>query len=175
MPDGRTCQTCRRSSRLYSALARTYYDGLAKDLVWQLKFERAQAATKEMALLMKPLLPTEGKNLLITHAPTATSRVRQRGYDQAQLIAKELARLSGLPYAACLLRLGQHRQVGSSRVARKAHLAEAFQAKNLNRLRDAHVILIDDVLTTGATLEAAAATLKAAGAARVEAVVFARP
>lgn len=97
-----------------------------------------------------------------------------RGYDQARLIARACARQADLPHASLLLRLGQQRQVGLKRQQRLSQLEQAFEIRNTERVRGAHIMLVDDVVTTGATLEAATKVLKAAGANRVEAIAFAQ-
>jgi ComF family protein len=114
------------------------------------------------------------QNAVVVHIPTATTRVRTRGYDQAKLIARQGARHARLPRASLLLRLGQQRQVGLKREQRLSQLENAYRIRNEHRVRGAHIVLVDDVATTGATLEAAAKALKAAGAKRIEAVVFAQ-
>jgi ComF family protein len=149
------------------------YQGVVKDAVWKLKFEGAQAAAQDMAAAMARLIaPNEG--MVIVHAPTATSHIRRRGYDQARLLARALARQTGQPYLPCLVRVGQQRQVGASRKQRFEQLTGAFRVAAGYNVTGQTILLVDDVLTTGATLEAAAVVLKKAGAARVEAVVFAR-
>jgi ComF family protein len=124
-----------------------------------------------MAARLRPLLPT-GRDVVIVPVPTATSRVRQRGYDQAKLLARALSRQARLPYLDCLARTGQAHQHGASRSQRLRQLTAAFRVRRQRAVRGSHIVLIDDVVTTGATLEAAAAVLHAAGATRVEAVVF---
>lgn len=151
----------------------TPYKGLAKDLLWKLKSGGAQAAATVMARQMLTLL-TPDKNLLVVPVPTATSRVRQRGYDQAKLLARELAKQARLPYADCLARMGQSHQVGANREQRRQQLGEAFWVRHRRLVWRARILLIDDVTTTGATLETAARALKAAGAADIQAIVFAR-
>jgi len=150
----------------------TEYDATGKKLVSALKFSGVQAAAEPMAILLAALLPS-GTDVVVP-VPTATSRARLRGYDQAVLLAKQLARQAGADYLPCLLRRGQHRQVGASRGQRLTQMQDSFMLRRMDRLAGRHVILVDDVLTTGATLEAAAALIKKAGAKRVGAVVFAR-
>ena len=102
-------------------------------------------------------------------SPAAPLRLRARGYDPGELIAARCADLLGLPLARCLARRTDRRQVGRSR-------AERLAARPRIRATGpvpARVLLIDDVMTTGSTLAAAAAILRAAGCERVEGAVFA--
>lgn len=172
-PQFRTCLSCSRMSGLNQVYVPTVYDKLAKDLMWQLKFYGVQAAAMTMSKYMLPLLPSDAQACLVP-VPTATKRARGRGYDQAKLLAHELSRRSHLPYVDCLRRSGQTHQVGASRKERLQQLEAAFHVKR-NLVRDQNIILIDDVITTGATLEAAAATLKEAGVRHISALVFAQP
>jgi ComF family protein len=171
-PAGRTCIVCRRQSHLYAVRAATVYDGLAKDMVWRLKFHGVQEAAAMMARQMASFGFDE--SAVLVPVPTATRRVRNRGYDQATLLARELGRQTGLPRADYVRRSGQTHQVGASRRERQRQLQAAFRIKPGSTTRDQHIILIDDVLTTGATLEAAARALKQAGVRRVSAIVFAQ-
>ncbi|MDB5184871.1 MAG: putative Phosphoribosyltransferase [Candidatus Saccharibacteria bacterium] len=177
------CQNCRRQivpapaiaippGPLDAVIATTRYNGLAKELVHRLKFSGSQAAAREMAGLFPIHLLPPGA--LVMPVPTATSRIRQRGYDQAALLARHLARAGGMPYRSCLRRRGQQHQVGASRQQRLAQLARAYRVVHAERLVGTTVVIVDDVMTTGATLQAAAAVLKQAGASRVEAMVFAQ-
>jgi ComF family protein len=140
-----------------------------------LKYSGLRAAVSDMAgaIAERVAFPSSASVLLVP-VPTASSRVRQRGYDQAVLLAKALARQADFPYASLLLRSGQQRQVGASRRQREAQLASAFVVRRAKKIEGARVILVDDVKTTGATLEAAALALKQAGAKSVEAAVFAQ-
>lgn len=169
---GRTCSSCRRRSGLYAVQVVAKYQDLGKELVGRLKFAGAKDAASVMATTMSLLsLP---KNAVIIPVPTATGRIRLRGYDQAALLAKQVARLTKSDYHPCLLRIGQHRQVGATRAERLAQMQQSFLVKNSKFVQGRRIVLIDDVMTTGATLESAAQILKLAGAKRVEAVVFAR-
>lgn len=152
----------------------TAYETVAKDLIWKLKSSGAQEAARIMAKCMLGTIPN-AKNVLIVPVPTATSRVRQRGYDQAKLLAKELSQQARLPYANCLIRHGQAHQVGAGREQRMRQLRNAFRVKSSPLIKNAHIILVDDVVTTGATLEIVAKLLMQAGASKIEAITFAQP
>jgi ComF family protein len=157
---------------LHSVAGVTQYKGVAKDILQRLKFERARAGAEDVARILVSAY-TPGDDVLVTHIPTAASRVRQRGYDQAELIARAFARLAELPYAPLLVRIGNQRQVGQHREVRTQQMQQAFRPIHITSLQNRHILLIDDVLTTGATCEAAARTLRQAGAKRVSAAVFA--
>ena len=172
--DARTCGSCRSTSDLKQVRIATIYDGLAKQVVWRLKFDGAQAAAGAMANLMEPLIIREPDAWLVP-VPTAHRRARGRGYDQAKLLAKALSRRSQLRYIDCLRRNGQAHQVGSSRRQRLQQMEGAFSVKSHAPPAGKKILLIDDVVTTGATLEAAAAVLKRAGAAEISALAFAQP
>lgn len=106
---------------------------------------------------------------IVTWAPTGAGRARTRGFDQAELLAGAVARRCGLPCRRLLRRAPGPPQAGRSAAERRT--APVFRA--LPRA-PSDVLVVDDVLTTGATLTAAARALRAAGATRVSAVVAAR-
>lgn len=147
---------------------------MSKQLIHLLKFERAVAAAKPMARAMGELLPERLNNVLVTAVPTATSRIRTRGYDQAALLARLIAKERQLLYAPLLRRTSQVRQVGASRQKRRTQLENSFYVQHEVLCRGSSVIVVDDVLTTGSSLEAAAKTLRGAGASRVFGLVFAQ-
>ena len=173
-PACRVCKTCRRKSQLRHVWVATAYGGAAKDLIAKLKFGRAKDAAEIIADFLDARLPHLEPNTIITHIPASTSRARVRGYDQAQLIAKSLAGKRGLSHIKLLARYGQKRQLGASRQRRLAQLNGAFRPSNLDFIGKTPILLIDDVLTTGATLESAAKTLRQAGARVINATVFAQ-
>jgi ComF family protein len=168
---------------LWAAVA---YDGPARDLVHGLKYRGAVALAEALAaqiaanapwdLLGAPMAaapagsvpPTMG----LVPVPTTRSRVRRRGYDHAGLLAAALARRTGLPVATCLERRdGGVSQVGRGRGARRAALAGAIRVRSAP---PPAAVLVDDVVTTGATAGACAAALRAAGCERVVALAYAR-
>lgn len=172
---GRTCEHCRHASPLYAVRAVTRYEGAAKELVWRLKFQRARAAADCIACMVHERYGDAiAREVVWIPLPTATNRVRRRGYDQAVLIAQAMVRRFGGQYMAPVVRLGQLQQRTATRRQRLAQLETAFYIPEHAAVRGRHIILIDDVVTTGATLESAARCLKAAGASRVEGLVFAQ-
>ncbi len=119
-------------------------------------------------------LPANQINAIVVYIPTANRRVRERGYDQAQLIAREFAHRRRLPCQALLRRHGATRQLGASRQQRQQQLQTAFYCPYPQKVVGRSIILIDDVLTTGATIEAASRVLCQAGATNVTALLFAQ-
>lgn len=172
--DSRVCQSCCSTSSLTHVWVATEYAAYSKELVHRLKFERTQAAAIVMAAAISKTLPYMDERVVISSIPTASSRVRQRGYDHARLIAKELARMRKLRYLPSLHRLGQTRQVGARRSQRLAQLRGAYRSRNDSAVKGATILLVDDVLTTGASLEEAAKVLRANGAKHVYGAVFAQ-
>jgi ComF family protein len=168
------CAPCPARRAAYArAWAPLAYDGTARRLVAALKFRGALPVADLMAAQLAagaPLGLLAGAALV--PVPLHPARRRARGFDQAALIARALARRAGLPLAACLRREGAAtRQLGAARAARLAHgrLAVAASAP-----APARVVLVDDVHTTGATFDACARALRAAGAEHVLAVAYAR-
>jgi ComF family protein len=167
-----TCSLCSNEYTPQRVWIATSYTGSAKRLVRTLKFDRAAAAADVIARALAVTLPV-GQTWTVTHAPTAYARVRQRGYDQAQLIARQVACRTGTAYAPLLARQGTQRQLGQSRAIRRQQMASAFRVISPISVIGRDILLIDDVLTTGSTLSAASHTLYAAGARTVTAAVFA--
>ena len=172
--DSAVCERCRRQSPLRHVWVAAQYEATAKDLVYQLKFGRAAAACEPLVEAMSSRLPFLPEQTFIVPVPTATMRVRQRGYDQAVLLAQLLARQQQRPYKELLARMGHTRQVGANKATRQQQLAQAFRVLRADQTKGANILLVDDLVTTGATLESAARLLKAAGAKSVNAVVFAQ-
>lgn len=173
-PDCAVCMRCRRVSNLGQVWVACDYGGVSKELLYLLKFNRVKAAAPTIADLMQARLPYFDDNVTIVHIPAATSRVRMRGYDQSGLIAKVLAQKLRRRHIPLLARQGQTRQVGAKREIRVEQVKGSLYVRKAYVLKNAHVLLIDDVVTTGATLEEAARVLKTEGARRVDAAVFAQ-
>ena len=111
----------------------------------------------------------------ITWVPLSLARRRKRGYDQAQLLAREIAKRSGLPCERLLSKLRNNpAQSGISDAdARRKNVKGAYRALSPEKIRGKRILLVDDIVTTGATLSECASVLKAAGAAEVLAATVA--
>jgi predicted amidophosphoribosyltransferase len=144
------------------------YDGAARDLVTALKYRGGRDAVRwSVAAMARLLVPPVGS--VVTWAPTSAARRRERGFDQAELLARGLARAWRLPCPSTLRRVAGPPQTGRS-------AAERRQGPGFRPTRRVvgPVVLVDDVVTTGATLTAAARALLQAGATEINAVALAR-
>ena len=146
------------------------YEGVARDLVAALKFRRLLPVADLMADRIQWLAPAHMLSGAIVPVPPAPSRQRRRGFDPAGELAGALAERHESQLQPCLARSGGGRQVGRRRAERIGHPPRIRALGAAPR----SVILVDDVLTTGATLTACARALRSAGAVRVVAVTFAR-
>jgi ComF family protein len=144
----------------------------ARTAVHLLKYEGWRRMADALAASMRGLEPlTEGVSLI--PIPLSRARERERGYNQAECLAAALAARTAAAARTDVLRRTRHTptQTALPPEARRANVAGAFSAEGARGL---HAVLVDDVFTTGATLLAAAEALAADGAARVDAVTFAR-
>jgi ComF family protein len=146
------------------------YEGVARDLVAALKFRRLLPVADLVADRIQWLAPAHMLSGTIVPVPPASSRQRRRGFDPAGELAGALAERLEVQPQQCLARSGSGRQVGRRRADRIGHPPQIRALSAAPR----SVILVDDVLTTGATLTACARALRSAGAVRVVAVTFAR-
>jgi predicted amidophosphoribosyltransferase len=146
------------------------HEGVARDLVAALKFRRLLPVAELMAERIEWLAPADLLSPEIVPVPTARLRSLARGFDPAAEIAKALAACTELPLSACLTRSGGGRQVGKRRAQRIGHPPLIRAKGEVPR----SALLVDDVLTTGATLSSCARALRSAGAIRIVAVTFSR-
>jgi ComF family protein len=148
-----------------------------RQAIHQLKYKSLRALAGTLAELLSEYLATDPiPGEVLVPVPLHTKRLRERGYNQSTLLARETGKLTSLPVVGdCLIR-ERHAlpQARTSNVEeRRANVAGAFTCCD-RRLQGKQVLLIDDVSTSGATLDACAVALKAAGAASVWGLVLAR-
>ena len=143
-------------------------------LLHALKFGGDLAVLPAILLALQRSLPVLPSRLdIVVPVPLHRRRARSRGFNQSELLARAVARPLGLPLACRVLRRARDTPAQSAlpAAARRRNVRGAFRCR---RLAGEHVLLVDDVLTTGATAEAAARALLDAGAARVEVLVLMR-
>ncbi len=148
-------------------------EGALLQLINDYKFERVRVAYKAAADLLDMYIPDLPADTVVVPIPTIAAHIRQRGYDHTALIAKAFARKRGLTYTPLLKRATTSHQRGASRSERFKQAAAAFSVGSAVESQPPY-LLIDDVLTTGATLQYAAKTLHDAGAQHVWAAIIAR-
>jgi len=153
------------------------FEGTMRQAVYQLKYRNLRALAAPLARLLNDYLstgPLPGE--VLVPVPLHRKRLRERGYNQSGLLAKRLGKLAGLPVVDnCLIRQRHASpQARTSNVEeRQSNVAGAFICRD-DRLKDKKVLLIDDVSTSGATLDACAEALKEGGAASVWGLTLAR-
>ncbi len=153
------------------------FEGIVRQAIHQLKYRNIRALALPLAGLLEGYLtanPVPGE--VLVPVPLHRKRLRERGYNQSRLLARELGKLTNLPVVDdCLTRQREAPpQARTSRAEERwGNVAHAFTCRH-HGLQDRAVLLIDDVATSGATVDTCAAALKAAGATSVWALVVAR-
>lgn len=171
------CGLCRREATPFD-WARGYgvYEGGLRQLIHLLKYGGIESLARPLAARLATLLPEAGPVDLIVPAPLHWRRRWKRGFNQSELVARELSRLTGVPLEARGLRRRRDTgsQTGLTRRQRRLNVQGALVAGRRAALAGKSIVLVDDVITTGATVGACAQALKRAGAARVVVLALAR-
>jgi len=166
---------CKRMPHVEAARYAFYYQLPADGIVQHFKYSGIRCAAEWMSEQMYNVLLHEDwleEVDALVPVPMPAKRLRKRGYNQAALLAEELSKQTELPVLPLLERVGETRQqVRLSHKERVENVKGAFRA--LADAKGLRLLLIDDVRTTGATLEACAKTLRTAGAGEVRALTFA--
>jgi ComF family protein len=182
-PEDSWCGRCLLNPPPYAkARSAMIYEDTAQHLVARLKYADGTALASAMAKWMVQSFHHHFKESempdYVMPIPLHWRRLLWRKYNQSGLLAKEFSLLSGIPYECSALRrrFFAPRQTGLSRRGRERNIRHQFDChpRFNDRIKEAHILLVDDVMTTGATLREASQCLLRAGAGRVSALCFAR-
>jgi ComF family protein len=175
--EGNLCHSCVNYPLTIDGIRSAFiFQGAVRQAILQLKYRHLKAAAAPLSQLLAEYLgshPLKGE--VIIPVPLHPKRLRERGYNQASLLAKELSKLTGLPVVEdTLIRVKdaapQARTI--SAIQRRRNVQDAFTCHQ--GLEGRQILLVDDVCTTGATLDACATALKEAGASSVWGLTLAR-
>jgi len=171
------CALCRSGLRGFdAAYSFGAYDGVLRELIHLYKYARVQSLVRPLADLLVRALPRDEAFDAIAAVPLHWRREWHRGFNQAELLGREISRRTGIPLMKALRRArATPSQASLARSERRRNVAAAFRCRRAAwRLHGKRVLLIDDVMTTGSTAAACALALKRAGAARVAILTIAR-
>ncbi len=170
------CAICRLGTRGFDAVyCFGGYEGVLRELVHLLKFGGVRTLARPMGRYLSAVLPREERFDAIVPMPLHWRRRWQRGFNQAELLSLELARCTGIPVRRLVRRTRPTaQQAGLSNARRRSNVTGAFAVRRGTSLKGLRILLVDDVMTTGATAAACSLALKRAGAARVALLALAR-
>jgi ComF family protein len=172
------CALCRGGQRGFdAAYCFGSYEGTLRELIHLLKYSGVKTLAKPLGKMMAAALPLDERFDLIAPVPLHWRRKRQRGFNQSDLLARQLARRAGLPVERLLVRARPTAaQAGLSNSGRRRNVARAFRCppRRARLVAGKRILLIDDVMTTGSTAAACGLALKRAGAVRVALLAAAR-
>ncbi|HEY5892518.1 MAG TPA: phosphoribosyltransferase family protein [Chthoniobacterales bacterium] len=153
--------------------------GIVRDLILRFKYHRQEYLRRQLGEWLMETFQDERikckKPDAFVPVPLFHRRRRERGYNQAELLCEVLAEKTEIPILRALRRV-RHTQTQTAfdRAERMENLRNAFQIRKGSNVRSLHLLLVDDVLTTGSTLDECARVLRNAGAASVRAICVAR-
>ena len=167
------CALCRNGLRGFdAAYSFGAYEGVLRELIHLYKYGKIRTLARPLSGLLAQALPRDEAFDAAVPVPLYWRRRLQRGFNQAELLARGLSRLTGIPVVCTLGRVRPTpTQAGLSNNARRQNMARAFRSRSVQGKR---ILLIDDVMTTGATAASCALALKQAGARRVALLTVAR-
>ena len=170
------CRLCRSGMRGFdAACCFGTYEGTLRQLIHLFKYSRMKPLAKPLAEYLAAALPRDQRFDIVVPMPLHWRRRWQRGFNQSELLARVTARRSGIPMVNAVRRVrATESQAGLSNAQRRENVSGAFRVKDGGRVQGLRVLLIDDVMTTGATAAACAQALKRAGAKSVALLALAR-
>lgn len=170
------CALCRNGFQGFdSAYSYGFYEGKLQKVIHLFKYRGVYPLAGPLTGLLAAALPRHRRFDAIVPMPLHWMKRWQRGFNQSLLLAENLSRRTAIPVAAAVRRSRRGLpQAGLSDQERRANVRGAFSVARPEAIEGRHLLLIDDVLTTGATASACAAALKKGGAASVTALTVAR-
>ncbi|HLG99913.1 MAG TPA: ComF family protein [Bryobacteraceae bacterium] len=170
------CALCRRGLRGFdAAYSFGFYEEELRELIHLFKYGRIQTLAQPLGGLLAAAFPREQSFDLIVPMPLHWRKRWQRGFNQSALLAREMGRRTNIPVANSLRRVkSTAAQAGLTNAKRRLNVSGAFEARRRAALNGKRVLVIDDVMTTGATAASCARALKRAGAAQVTLLTLAR-
>jgi ComF family protein len=170
------CALCRLGARGFdAAYCFGAYEGALRDLIHLLKYDGMKPLSKPLGEYLSLALPLDEPFDAVVPMPLHWRRRFDRGFNQAALLAKEIARRRKIPVLNAVRRVRATKsQIGLSNSKRRLNVRGAFRARRGKPLEGLRILLIDDVMTTGATASACGAVLKRAGAKSVTLLTLAR-
>ncbi|MBZ5577141.1 MAG: ComF family protein [Acidobacteriia bacterium] len=163
------CAVCRTGLRGFdAAYCFGSYEGLLREWIHLYKYGRIKTLARPLEQLLARAVPRDERFDAIVPVPLHWRRQWQRGFNQAELLARGLSRRLGIPVVKALRRSrSTQAQAGLSNTGRRKNVTAAFRSRRGQVVAGQRILLIDDVMTTGSTAAACAMALKRAGAARV--------
>jgi ComF family protein len=176
LDDHGVCRLCRSGARGFdAAYCFGAYEGTLRQLIHLFKYKRMKPLAKELSAQLARALPRDQRFDIVVPMPLHWRRHWQRGFNQSELLARATARRSGIRMVNAVRRTrATATQAGLSNAKRRENVAGAFRVKNRRLVEGRRILLIDDVMTTGATASACALALKRAGAKSVSLLALAR-
>ena len=154
------CLTCQRGIQRRGESLK--YTGIVRKIIKQVKYRGSYDLVHELVELWAPKRPPG--EVIVTSVPMWEGKQRVRGYNQAELIAREVARLWSVEYRELLIRNRETKPMyGLDKQARLANISGAFEVKLQSITNQKTIVLIDDVWTSGATMQECMRVLKRAG------------
>jgi ComF family protein len=177
------CPVCQQEKPFFTkATAYGAYDGALRELMHLLKYERVEPAASVLGPMLSEAigkLDLGAAAVLVVPVPLHTSKRRERGFNQAELIARQALKELALPHAQLASDVLQRTrptvsQIGLTRPQRRENIRGAFRVAHPTKLSGRDILLVDDVMTTGTTASECARILRKAGAQRVWVATVAR-
>ncbi len=175
-----TCQYCnQRNPHFLMARSAIRFDGVAKKTIYELKYNKETYVGKYLAQLAFHTIENEYENVIfdyVTYIPLHKRKTKQRTFNQSKLIAQYIAKMLKVNLAADLLIRSKYTNTQTllNFQERRKNISGAFKAANISKLENKTILLVDDVMTTGATVNECSKVLKTAGALNVYVITVAR-